>query len=77
MTYCFICSPGTWNIRFAKWKREAMEHFRQHTTMFNGLLNTVRSDIVKSIIDIHANTLLSRHHSRLKVLNDQVWAHHS
>lgn len=39
-----------WNIRFAKWKREGMEHFRQHTSMFNGLLNTVRGDIVKSYI---------------------------
>jgi hypothetical protein len=63
-----------WNIRFAKWKREGMEHFRQHTTMFNGLLNTVRDDIVKSIIIFMQKTLLSRHHSRLKVLNDQVWA---
>lgn len=61
-----------WSIRFAKWKREAMVHFRQHTTLFSGLLNAVRSDIVKSIIYIHAKTLLSRHHFRLKVLNDQV-----
>jgi hypothetical protein len=35
-----------------------MEHFRQHTTMFNGLLNTVRSDIVKSIIYIHTKDLV-------------------
>ncbi|KAF8503337.1 cytochrome P450 [Russula emetica] len=33
--------------RFAKWKREGTEHFRQHTAMFNGLLNTVFSDIAK------------------------------
>ena len=42
----------TWNggdIRFAKWKRETMEHFRQQTTMFNGLLNTVHSDIVSRL----------------------------
>ena len=35
-------------IRFVKWKREGMEHFRQHTVMFNGLLNTVSSDIVSN-----------------------------
>jgi hypothetical protein len=35
-----------WNIRFAKWKREAMEHFGQHSAMFNGLFNTVSDDIV-------------------------------
>jgi hypothetical protein len=46
-----------WSIRFAKWKRETMVHFRQHTAMFNGLLDTVRSDIVKSIIYIHAKDL--------------------
>ena len=34
------------DIRFAKWKREGMEHFRQHTAMFNGLLNTVCNDMV-------------------------------
>ena len=35
-----------WYSRFAKWKREAMEHFRQHSAMFNGLLDTVSNDIV-------------------------------
>ncbi|KAH9066399.1 cytochrome P450 [Lactarius vividus] len=34
-------------LRFAKWKREGMEHFREHTTMFTGLLNAVRSDVSK------------------------------
>jgi hypothetical protein len=46
------------DIRFAKWKREGMEHFRQHTAMFNGLLNTVCSDIVKSIIYAHAKNFV-------------------
>ncbi|KAI9508275.1 cytochrome P450 [Russula earlei] len=31
--------------KFAKWKREGMEHYRQHTSMFNGLLNTVNHHI--------------------------------
>ena len=26
-----------------------MEHFRQHTAVFNGLLNTVSSDIVRRL----------------------------
>jgi hypothetical protein len=38
-----------WSVRFAKWKREGMEHFQQHTTMFNGLFNTVCSDIVSQL----------------------------
>jgi hypothetical protein len=36
---------SSWNARFATWKREAMEHFREHTAMFNGLLNNVFCDI--------------------------------
>ena len=32
--------------RFARWKREGFEHFRQHTAMFNRCLNTVCDDIV-------------------------------
>ncbi|KAI0256928.1 cytochrome P450 [Lactifluus subvellereus] len=31
--------------RFARWKREGRQHFMRHTSMFNALLNTVRSDI--------------------------------
>jgi len=34
------------NPRFARWKREGLEHFRQHTEMFNRCLNTVCDDIV-------------------------------
>ncbi|KAI0256927.1 cytochrome P450 [Lactifluus subvellereus] len=33
--------------RFARWKREGRQHFIQHTSMFNTLLNNVRSDISK------------------------------
>ncbi|KAH9012295.1 cytochrome P450 [Lactarius pseudohatsudake] len=32
---------------FAKWKREGRKHFREHTNMFNGLLNAVRGDVSK------------------------------
>jgi len=34
------------NPRFARWKREGLEHFRQHTALFNRCLNTVYDDIV-------------------------------
>jgi len=34
------------NPRFARWKREGLEHFRQHTALFDRCLNTVRDDIV-------------------------------
>ena len=34
------------NPRFARWKREGFEHFRQHTALFNRCLNTVCDDIV-------------------------------
>jgi hypothetical protein len=56
-----------------------MEHFRQHTTMFNGLLDTVRSDIVSRLfVFVQRNmNFLSRRYSRLKVLNDQVYVRHS
>ncbi|KAI9459465.1 cytochrome P450 [Lactarius psammicola] len=32
---------------FAKWKREGRKSFKEHTNMFNGLLNSVRSDVSK------------------------------
>ena len=35
-----------WNARFAKLKRGAMEHFRQHSAFFNGLLDAVSKDMV-------------------------------
>jgi len=60
-------------IRFAKWKREGIEHYRQHTTMFNGLMDTVRSDIVSQLFVLIQRTFLSRRYFRLKVLNDQVY----
>jgi hypothetical protein len=44
--------------------------------MFNGLLDTVRSEIVSQLFVITQRTFSSRRHSRLKVLNDQVWVRH-
>ncbi|KAH9996919.1 cytochrome P450 [Russula vinacea] len=33
--------------RFAKWKREGVEYFKQHSAMFSGLLDAVSKDIAK------------------------------
>ena len=43
-----VCSkcPSQENPRFARWKREGLEHFRQHTAIFNKCLNTTCDDIV-------------------------------
>ena len=54
-----------------------MEHFRQHTTMFNGLFNTVCSDIVSQLFVFYKGTFFTRYHLRLKVLKDQAWVPHS
>jgi hypothetical protein len=78
--YAVLCLPNhlePWNIRFAKWKREGMEHFRRDTAMFNGLLGTVCSDIVCRLFISVQRNLLSPRYSRLKVLNDQVYVHRS
>ena len=42
----YLCGESRWDPRFARWKREGLEHFGQHTTMFNRLLNAVYDDIV-------------------------------
>ena len=53
-----------------------MEHFRQHTTMLNELLNTVSNDIVS--VWVHKKRAwLNRCYSRLAVLNDQVYVRRS
>jgi hypothetical protein len=54
-----------------------MEHFRQNTAMFNGLLNTVRSDIVSGLFVFVQRNFLIRHYSRPKVLSDQVYVRRS
>jgi len=50
-----------------------MKHYQQHTTMFNGLMDTVRSDMVSQLFVFTQRTFLSRRYFRLKVLNDQVY----
>ncbi|KAH9990618.1 cytochrome P450 [Russula vinacea] len=45
--------------RFAKWKREGMERFEQHSAMFNGLLDTVSNDIVSRYLPYPPNILES------------------
>jgi hypothetical protein len=35
-----------WNARLATWKREAKDHFIQHSAFFGRLLDTVSNDIV-------------------------------
>ena len=47
------------DARFAKWKREAMGHFRQHSAMFNKLLDTVSNDIVSRYFPDAPNILES------------------
>ena len=80
IVYCLLLYLITWNegyIRFAKWKREAMERFRRHTTMLNGLMNTVRGDIVSRLSVFVQRNFLSRRYSRLEVLKDQVYVRRS
>jgi hypothetical protein len=59
-----------WNNRFAKWKREGIEHFRQHTAMFKRPLNTIYDDIVRAIFA--QETFLSNCYSRRKALRDRA-----
>ena len=63
-----------WNSRFAKWKREGLEHFRQHTAMFSGLLNTVYHDLVSEAA-FAQRTFLRTRYLRQKDLRDRAWVH--
>ena len=45
--------------------------------MFNGLLNTVRGDIVSRLFVFVQRNVSSRRYSRLKDLNDQVYVRRS
>jgi hypothetical protein len=45
--------------------------------MFNGLLDTVRSDIVSRLFVFVQRNFLNRRYSRLKVPNDQVYVRRS
>jgi hypothetical protein len=54
-----------------------MAHYRQDTAMFTGLMDAVINDIVsKRSLFMHP-ALFNHYYSRLKVLNDQVFVHHS
>ncbi len=43
-----------------------MEHLRQHTSMFNGLLDNVRSDIVSRLFAFVVRNVLSRPYFKAK-----------
>jgi hypothetical protein len=43
-----------------------MEHFRQHTAMFNRPLNAVHHDIVSQYASFAQQTLLTRYYSQAK-----------
>jgi len=47
--------------RFARWKREGLEHHRQDTAMFNRLLNTVYRDLVSEATFAERAFLNGRH----------------
>ncbi|KAI0256923.1 cytochrome P450 [Lactifluus subvellereus] len=59
--------------RFARWKREGRQHFIQHTSMFNALLNTVRTDICKGSERPSTSASLIRNSDR-NGLSDQEMA---
>jgi hypothetical protein len=54
-----------------------MAHYRQGTAMFTGLMDAVINDIVSKRSLFMQPTLFNHYYSRLKVLNDQVFAHRS
>ena len=54
-----------------------MKHFQRHTTILNGFMNTVRSDIVSRLFVFVQSNFSSRPYSRLKVLNDHVYVRRS
>ncbi|KAH8980328.1 cytochrome P450 [Lactarius hatsudake] len=58
--------------RFAKWKREGMEHFREHTTMFTGLLNAVRGDVSKGSERPSMSATLIKNYDRNGLSNHEM-----
>ncbi|KAF8478443.1 cytochrome P450 [Russula ochroleuca] len=58
--------------RFAKWKREAMEHFRQHSAIFNGLLDTVSNDIAKGSERPSVSASLIKNSNRSGLSNTEI-----
>jgi len=62
--------------RFARWKREGLEYFQQHTEMFHRCLNTVCDDIVSQYAAFFNKPFLKSCYSRLKDPKDRAWLHH-
>ncbi|KAI9446207.1 cytochrome P450 [Lactarius indigo] len=58
--------------RLAKWKREGMEHFREHTTMFTGLLNVVRGDVSKGSERPSMSATLIKNYDRNGLSNHEM-----
>ncbi|KAH9996758.1 cytochrome P450 [Russula vinacea] len=58
--------------RFAKWKREVMEHFKQHSAMFNGLLDTVFNDIAKGSERPSASASLIKNSNRSGLSKNEI-----
>ena len=65
------------NSRFARWKREGLEHFRQHTALFNRCLNTVCDNIVSQQAAFSQQAFPEKlvFYSRLKDPKDRAWVH--
>ena len=56
--YCLPDSDIRRCIRFARWKYEGREYFKQHNAMFERLFNRVRSDTVGIDAEIFSRNLL-------------------
>ena len=57
---CFFRSVFWCCVRFARWKSEGMRYFEQHNTMFQTLLNRVRSDMVRTYENMTRRNLLNQ-----------------
>ncbi|KAH9041418.1 cytochrome P450 [Lactarius hengduanensis] len=58
--------------RFAKWKREGRKHFRDHTNMFNALLNAVRGDVSKGSERPSMSASLIKNYDRNGLSNQEM-----
>jgi len=58
--------------RFAKWKREGMEHFQEHTAMFNGLLNSVFHNIATGSERLSVSASLIKNSDRSGLSRDEI-----
>jgi hypothetical protein len=58
--------------RFARWKYEGNQSFKQANTLFESLFNRVRSDLVGVDVEIISRNLLNQEIYSLRVPNGQV-----